>query len=129
MELYHGSSKKLDVLKRHKPCAPPGTPEGENLDVIYFTPEKYFAILAGAAVEGVNTIDHGEKTVCFQNPEKFNPDKIAYVYVVDSSRIPEGKKIVVDPWQIAVDVDEIMPDKVETHKAGEILNYYRILDR
>src|SRR3989344_3776415 len=117
---YHGSEKKLDVLKRHQAWGPPGTPASESLNVIYFTPDFAFALVCGGGPEGINEVNHGEKTVRFENPEKFAPGKEVYVYVVDPSKIPDEKKILVDPWQVAVDLDEIKPDKVETHESGEI---------
>ncbi len=125
---YHGSEKKLDVLKRHQAWGPPGTPSEESLNVIYFTPDFVFALVIAAGPEGINEVDYGEKTVRFENPEKFDLEKEVYVYVVDPSKIPDKRKILVDPWQIAVDMDEILPDRVEIHKAGEISNYYRILE-
>jgi len=124
---YHGSDKKFDVLKRHQAWGPPGTPAQESLNVIYLTPDFAFALSCGATPEGINEVNHGEKTIRFENPEKFDPEKEVYVYVIDPSRIPDEKKIPIDPWQVAVDLDEITPDKVETHKSSEISQYYSII--
>ena len=125
--LYHGSDKKFDVLKRHQTWGPPGTPMQESLNVIYFTPDFAFALVVAAGPEGINEVNYGEKTVRFENPEKFNSEKEVYIYVVDPSKISDEKKILIDPWQVAVDLDEIKPDKVEKHKAGELLKYYSII--
>jgi hypothetical protein len=125
--LYHGSEKRFDVLKRHQARGPSGTPAGESLNTIYFTPDFAFAFVTAAGPEGVNEVNHDEKTVRFENPRKFNPEKEVYIYVVDPSMIPNEKKILIDPWQVAVDLDEIIPAKVETHKAGEISQYYIII--
>jgi len=124
---YHGSEKKFDALKRHQAWAPLEASTQESLSAIYFTPDFAFALVVAAGPEGINEVNYGEKTVLFENPEKFDPEKEVYIYVVDSSKIPDDKKIIIDPWQVAVDLDEITPDKVEVHLAGEILNYYSVI--
>ena len=95
--------------------------------MIYLTPNFAFAMHCASAPEGNNEVNHNEKTVRFENLGKFNPEEKGYIYVVDPSRIPEGKMKFIDPWQVAVDLDEITPDKVETHKAGELLQHYSII--
>jgi len=80
-----------------------------------------------ASPEGINEVNHGEKTVRLENPEKFDPEKEVYVYVIDPSKIPDEKKILVDQFQVAVDLDEVVPDRVEIHKAGELLQCYSII--
>ena len=125
--LYHGSEKKLDVLKRHQAWAPLGAPAGDSLDMVYFTPDFAFALVIAAGPEGINEVNYHERTVRFENPDKFDPEKEVYIYMVDPSKIPDDKKIWVDKWQVAVDLDEIAPDKVKRHRAGEILRYYSII--
>jgi len=105
----------------------PGTPAQESLNVIYFTPDFAFALSCVASPEGINEVNHGEKTVRLENPEKFDPEKEVYVYVIDPSKIPDEKKILVDQFQVAVDLDEVVPDRVEIHKAGELLQCYSII--
>jgi len=76
--------------------------------------------------EGVNTISHEERTICFENPEKFDPERPAYVYSIGIERIKDQKQIRIDKQQIAVDINEIKPDEVKAYKAGDILKYYSI---
>ena len=123
--LYHGSNKRFDVLKRHQADGQPGTPAHESLDVIYFTPDISFALVMGVQLEGVTEVDIAGKKVHF--PDGFYPEKEVYIYVVDISHFPEEKIIRIDEDQVAVDLDEVTPDRVEIHKAGEVLNYYSII--
>jgi len=124
---YHGSKKLVSVLKRQQAWGPPGTPEKESLNMIYFTPDFAFALVSAARPEGITEVNHNERTVHFENPDKFDPEKEVYVYIVDPSKIPDNKKIWIDKWQVAVDLDEIKPDKVEKHKSGEVSQYYSII--
>lgn len=124
---YHGSEKRFDVLKRHQAWNPAGTPAGEGLNAIYFTTDFSFALVIAAGPEGINEVNRGEKTVHFENPDRFEPEEEVYIYIVDPSKIPDEKKIQVDERQVAVDLDEIMPVRVERHKAGEISRYYRVV--
>lgn len=114
--LYHGSKRLVPMLKRSQAWGPPGTPKKESLDMIYFTQDFAFALVSAARPEGI-----------FENPNKFEPEKEVCIYMVDPSKIPDDKKILVDEWQVAVDLDEIKPDKVERHKSGEVSQYYSII--
>jgi hypothetical protein len=119
---YHGSREKFNTLKRHHAVAPEGAPPEERLNVIYLD----FALAMAAGPQGgLTEISHGTKTIFFENT--FDPEKEVYIYFVDPSKIPEQKKIFIDEWQIAADIDEITPDKVERHKAGEVSQYYSII--
>ena len=125
-KLYHGSCHSVGTLKRHQAWGPPGTPKEESLNVIYFTPNFFFALAIASMPEGVNIINHEERTVCFENPEKFDPKRPAYVYSVDAEKIKGLKQIWIDKQQVAVDIDEIKPDDVEVYKAGDTFKYYSI---
>lgn len=127
MYWYHGSKNLFPNLIRQKAWGPTGTPKKESLNMIYLTPDFAFALVSAARPEGITEVNHNERTVHFENPDKFDPDREVYIYFVDSSKIPDDKKIWIDKWQIAVDLDEIEPDKVETHKAGEVSQYYSIV--
>jgi hypothetical protein len=127
MYWYHGSKSLFPNLKRQKAWGPLGTPKEESLDMIYLTPDFAFALVSAARPEGITEVNHNERTVHFENPDKFDPDREVYIYFVDSSKIPDDKKTWIDKWQVAVDLDEIKPDKVETHKAGEVSQYYSIV--
>ena len=124
---YHGSRKLVPTLKRSQAWGPHGTPKEESLNRIYFTPDFAFALVSAARPEGITDVNHNERTIHFENPDRFDPEKEVYIYAVDPSKIPDDKKLWVDERQVAVDLDEIKPDKVERHKAGEISRYYRIM--
>ena len=127
MCLYHGSKKLVSKLVRQKASAPFGRPNEESLNAIYLTPDFGFALACAVGPEGVTEIDYEERTIRFENPEKFNSERNVYIYFVDPSKIPDNKKIWIDTRQVAVDIDEIKPVKVERHKAGEISQYYGII--
>ena len=133
MYLYHGSRFLQKKLSRKQAYAPAGRPSQEGLNAIYLSPDFAFALVSGARPEGVTKVDHNNRTVHFENQEKFDPNMDVYIYVVDSSQIPDDKIIHVvingkiDNSQIAVDLDEIEPLKVERHKAGEVFQHYKII--
>ena len=124
--LYHGSCHLLSSLKRRQARGPPGTPKEESLNVIYFTSDFAFALAIASMSEGINIVNHEERTIHLENPDKFDPEKIVYVYLVNEKRIFEDKRICIDKSQVVADIDEIVPDGVEFHKAGEILRFYSI---
>jgi hypothetical protein len=127
MNLYHGSTKKLSKLKRRQAWAPPGRPLEEGLCAIYLTSDFARALLHGAEPEGIADIDFRKRTVHFENPDKFDPEQIVYIYIVDSSKISFDKQKQINNKQVVVDLDEIVPDRVETHKASEIYQYYKVI--
>lgn len=51
-----------------------------------------------------------------------------YIYLVDPARIPDGMKVWIDEWQVAVTMDEIKPDKVEIYKSSEVFKYFRNIE-
>ena len=127
MYLYHGSRFLQKKLKRQQAYAPAGRPSQEGLNAIYLTPDFAFALVSGARPEGITEVNHNDRTIHFENPDKFDFNMDVYIYVVDPSQIPDDKKIQIDNWQIAVDLDEIEPLKVERHKAGEVFQYYKVI--
>ncbi len=128
MYLYHGSKQLFEKLKKQKAQAPPGRPPEEALDAIYLTPDFLFALACAARPPGTSNIDLTERTICFKNPDQFEPEETIYIYFVDPTKISEDKKIYIDPWQVAVIEDEITPDKVKTYKSGDLLKHYRVID-
>lgn len=124
---YHGSKVLVSVLKRKQAWGPPGAPKEESLNMIYLAPDFAFALVSAARPEGITEVNHKERTVHFENSDKFDPEKEVYIYMVDPSKIPDDKLCWIDRWQIGVDLDEIKPDKVETHKSGEVSQYYSII--
>ena len=129
MYLYHGSKKSVPKLKKQKAHAPPGRPPEEALDAIYLTPDFLFALACAAGPPGTSNMDLTKRLISFDNPDQFDPDETVYIYFVDLAKILDDKKIYIDPWQIAVTEDEIIPDKVETYKSGDLLKYYRVIDK
>ena len=129
MYLYHGSKKSVPKLEKRKTHAPPGRPSEEALAAIYFTPDFLFALACAARPPGTANIDMTKRLISFDNPDQFKPDETVYIYFVDLAKISDNKKIYIDPWQIAVTEDEIIPERVETYKAGDLFNYYRLVDK
>ena len=128
MYLYHGSKNSFSKLKKRKAHAPPGKPPEEALEAIYLTPDFLFALACAARPPGTSNIDLTKRLIAFDNPDQFKPDETVYIYFVDPTKISEDKKIYIDPWQIAVMLDEIIPDKVETYKADELWKHYQFVD-
>lgn len=129
MYLYHGSKYQFPILKRRKAIAPPGRPAEEALEAIYLTPDFLFALACAARPPGTSKIDMVKRTICFEYPDKFEPNESIYIYFVDPTKISEEKKIYIDPWQVAITEHEITPDKVETYQSGDLLKYYRVIDK
>ena len=128
MYLYHGSKKLFSKLEKRKAHAPPGRPIEEALEAIYLTPDFLFALACAARPPGTSDIDLIKRIISFDNPDQFEPDETVYIYFVNLTKIADDKKIYIDPWQIAVTEDEIIPDKVETYKAGDLWKHYRLVD-
>lgn len=126
--LYHGSKQSFPKLRKRKALAPPGRPAEEALEAIYLTPDFLFALACAARPPGTSNIDLTERTICFENPDQFEPEETIYIYFVDPTKIPEDKKIYIDPWQVAVIAAEITPEKVEIYKSGDLLKHYRVID-
>lgn len=129
MYLYHGSKQSFPKLKKQKAHAPPGRPPEEALEAIYLTPDFLFALACAARPPGISNIDLTNRTICFENPDQFEPDEIIYIYFVDPTRIAEDMKIHIDSYQIAVTEDEITPDKIETYKSGDLLKHYKVIEK
>ncbi len=125
----HGSPKRFEVLKRRKAQAPPMRPSQESLNAIYLTPDIGFALACAiGSKENRIEVNHFQKTIRFENPHEVDPEKVIYIYFVDPSNIPDERKVWIDQWQIAINMDEIIPVKAESYKASEISKYYRILN-
>ena len=128
MYWYHGSKRLLSVLEKQKARTLPGRPAEESLEAIYFSPDLAFALACAARPPGTTEMDPEKRTIRFGNPDQFEPDEPIYIYFVDPAKIPDDKAVWIDPWQVAVTMNEIRPDKVEVYKASKVLEYYRILD-
>ncbi len=135
MKLYHGTSKKLETLKRQqtqtmKRLNSEGKiiNEGDLLNAIYFTPKFGFALAMGARPEGHTKIDNSEDKITFEKLEFFDPEKDVYIYEIDSEDIPESKLRKVDETQYVVDMDEVVPTGEQKLKAEEVLKYYELVN-
>jgi hypothetical protein len=130
--LYHGSAKKLNTLKRSQARVSEGAsvPEDELLDAIYLTSDVGFAIAAAARPsEGMIRVGEqgGKKTIEFERPDLFDPNKEIFIYEVDETKIPEGRIRQIDHHQwIINDLDEIKPESVQNLLAGEVLKYFEL---
>ena len=129
MYLYHGSKQSFQTLKKQKAHAPQGRPPEEALEAIYLTPDFLFALACAAGPPGTSDMDLIKRLISFDNPDQFDPDETIYIYYVDLTKISDDKKIYIDPWQIAVTLDEIIPDKVETYKSSDLWKYYRLFNK
>lgn len=129
MKLYHGSPYNLSVIKRCQ-AQTNGHSEvdkKELLNAIYVSPIYEHALAIAAMPDGGADVDEPSKTIQFEHPEKFDPEKVIYVYEVDSENIPEGKLLAIDDRQLVItDTEGIIPSAKYTHKARDIAKYYEL---
>ena len=125
MYWYHGSNRLFTVLRRRRPALMLGVPKEEVLNMIYLTPDFAFALVMAARPEGITDVYNNRRLVRFENPDSIEPKREVYIYFVNPDRIPDSKKIWIDEWQIAADLDKLKPDRVEKREAGELWQYYR----
>lgn len=129
MELYHGSSRKIEQLEKRQAKSIEKVPEGELLNAVYFSPDYGFAFACGIRPEGVTNIDNENKTIEFEHPELFDPEKEVFVYHINSENIPEGHLREIDEHQYAVeDLEKLDYEQVDIKKAREITEYYKLIN-
>lgn len=136
MIFYHGSKEKLEKLEPKQAQAKEGinVPQDELLNAIYLTPFYEFAVLCAARPKGLSSVNDEEKTIHFENPEMFDPNKEIFIYRFDSEKIPleniqkvKDENGEYDEKQYAiVGIKELRPDFVEYKKAIEIEKYYKL---
>ncbi len=129
MKLYHGSPNSFDTIRKSQAQAGDDikVPDDELLNAIYLTPNYEFALAIASMPEGAANIDNETKTIKFENPEAFDPEKEVYIYEVDSELIPKENLKEVDELQIAIlNTDEIKPTIKHVCKAGDVEKYYEI---
>jgi len=124
--LYHGSRVSVPKLERRQPVTRDGQPKKGSFFAVYATPDFGTALAIGGRPDGLTVTDEEKRTLKFEDPNLFNPDMEVYIYFIDISEIPEEKIVRINEFQVAV-LDEVVPAKVEKHKAGEVLNYYSII--
>jgi len=127
MILYHGTRQKLNKLERRQAMSPNAeVPTGEQQNAIYLTPDYASAIAMASRPDGITIIDAENKTIEFEDPEKFDPEMDIYIYSVDSSKIPKEHLDQVDDLQYAALVPEITPENEEKMKARRVLDFYEL---
>lgn len=129
MILYHGSPRKIEMLESKQAGTVHEVPEGELLNAVYLTPDYGFALACGARTEGTTDIDEEKKTIEFEHPELFDPEKEVYVYHVESENIPEGHLRPIDDHQYAAEgLRELAYKQVDLKKAGDVREYYKLIN-
>ena len=129
MKLYHGSPKNLTEIKKSQASKgkSPNVPKDELLNAIYLTPDYGFALACAARPKGTTDIDEETKSITFENPKLFEPQKTVYVYTVETENIPKENIIKVDDLQYAIiGIDNIELSDKNTHKAIDVQNYYEL---
>lgn len=129
MQLYHGSKNSFSSIKNQQASKAEhvNVPKSELLNAIYLTPDYGFALACAARPEGVTNIDDENRSITFEDPEKFNPEEKVFVYEVDLSNIPEKNIIKVDERQYAiVGVNELTVMKKNIHNAKDIEKFYEL---
>jgi len=122
-------------LKRHKSIGIPGIPETQN--AIYLARSLldalFYAIRRGSVGDD-SKINHKKRIVYFEGLDKFDPEAEISINVVDPSVIPLEPKggeykirLYSDEYQLIINMDEIKPLRVETHKAGEFFQYFKLI--
>ena len=102
-------------------------PQDELLNGIYLTPDLGFAIAIASMPNGVANIDEEKKTIEFENPDLFDPQKEIFIYSFDSEKIPGNIKRVDEQQYVVLDADEIIPESSISYLAKEVSKYYRIV--
>ncbi len=135
--LYHGSKQRLDSLTKQQASAPWFRPGPEHLNAIYLTPSIELALTFGARPPGQTDIDHEAKTIRFENPDAFDPDEKVYIYGFNGNKILDLLSKSQDSWklkvfdnekQVAINLSELTPDRVDETTANMIFNYFKYYD-
>ena len=126
MKLYHGSKSDFtSVLKSQATKADNiKVPEKELMNAIYLTPDYGFALACAARPIGVTKIDNENKSITFENPDLFDPEKEVFVYEIDVENISKENIVEVDDHQYAiVGINELNVANKFSHKAKDVQNY------
>jgi hypothetical protein len=128
MKLYHASKHRFDVIKRshaqHPAAEEFDVPAGELQNKIYFTPDLGFAIAMAAGPDGMTSLVDG--SISFENADQFDSQRPVYVYIVESESIAKELIEKVDDEQVAVDLDELIPEEIREFTAQDVFNYYKL---
>lgn len=127
MKLYHGSKDgNLAWIKKQQAQAGEGVevPKDELLEAIYLTPDYGYALAMAARPEGLTNIDDQKRTIEFEDPRLFDPEKEVYVYEIE---IPDDQARKIDELQYVIEnVDEVEPITRFEHKASDVQQYYEL---
>lgn len=132
MELYHGSDSSFPTLKRRQLTRSPDSDgqerEWKRRDAIFLSPSFRFALFfAAKPSSGTNRMDIGRGIVYFEKLDELDPEKDVYIHIVDISDIPPTRRKWVNEYELEVQLDEIALVRIETHKAGEIFEHFRVV--
>ncbi len=132
MLLYHGSDRPFKTLKRRQLTNSPDKDKQEKewkrRNAIYLSPSLAFALFfAVKPSSGMNMMSIRKKLVYFQKLDELDPQKDVYIHVVDISDIPPEKRKWANEYELEIQLKEIKPVRIETHKAGEIFEHFQII--
>ncbi len=127
MKLYHGSKDgNLASIKKQQAQAGEGVevPKDELLEAVYLTPDYGYALAMAVRPEGLTMIDDQKRTIEFEDPKLFDPEKKVYVYEIE---VPDDKARKIDELQYVIEnMDGIKPINKFEHKAGDVEQYYEL---
>ena len=99
-------------------------PENELQNVIYFSPNPGFALAMAAGPKGITSIKGGK--ISFENAADFESDGVVYLYQIDSATVSLNLLAKIDSDQYALDMDEIVSEQIEIHRADEVFEHYEL---
>lgn len=130
MKLFHASKHQFAVIKRqqveHPEAEAFAVPDSELQNKIYLTPSLGFALAMAAGPDGMTSVV--DDTISFERADQFDPDRLVYVYEVDGGVIDPVLIEHIDADQVAVDLDELTPTAVHTHRAADVFDHYTQVD-
>ncbi len=129
MKLYHGSKSDIGSIERRQAGKADHivVPETELQNAIYLTPDYGFALACGARPNGITTIDNENKTISFENSDRFDSNEKVFVYEIDADDISKENIKQIDELQFVVSNMESLPfENKFIHKAGDVQKYYEL---
>ncbi len=130
--LFHGSKCSFPILKRRQLTTSPDKDRREieykRRDSIYLTHSLAFALFfAAKPSSGMNMMSIRKGIVYFEKLDEFDPKRDIYIHIIDISDIPPEKRKWVSEYELAVQLDEIKPVRIEIHKAGEVFEHFEVI--
>ncbi len=132
MLLYHGAARPFKTLRRNQLTKSPNTDrkekEWKRRTAIYLTHSLAFALFfAAKPSSGMNMMSIRKGIVYFEKLDEFDPKRDIYIHIIDISDIPPEKRKWVSEYELAVQLDEIKPVRIEIHKAGEVFEHFEVI--